>query len=258
MPSDVPDSANSTSCTASALPASTTSHVAARESARRSARRRRCGRRPDRRRRRCGRRPSSPRASSRRCAATLPSTRRSDDTSLLMNAKPRRSRSRNSGVTRMPSWPQTTDSPAFTSRSLRQAGRPSGDDDHRVHPLLLDLHPPSAHAHVRAVVGGRVEVVRHAAVLLGRLDERVALAHRVAAPRWSAAAAAHRARCPSAAVIRISMREASSLVRPMSNFRISYWALIFDDLVEDCRQMAGVDQVSFGLYRVAGRHGCPF
>ena len=34
---------------------------------------------------------------------TLTSTRRSDDTSLLMNAKPRRSRSRNSGVTRMPS-----------------------------------------------------------------------------------------------------------------------------------------------------------
>ena len=29
--------------------------------------------------------------------ATLPSTRRSDETSLLMNAKPRRSRSRNSG-----------------------------------------------------------------------------------------------------------------------------------------------------------------
>ena len=56
--------------------------------------------------------------------ATLPSTRRSEETSLLMNAKPSRSRSRNSGVTRMPSWPQTTGSPAFTSRSLRQTGRP--------------------------------------------------------------------------------------------------------------------------------------
>ena len=53
--------------------------------------------------------------------ATLPSTRRSDETSLLMKAKPRRSRSRNSGVTRMPPWPQITGSPALTSRSLRHS-----------------------------------------------------------------------------------------------------------------------------------------
>ena len=113
--------------------------------------------------------------------ATTPSTRRSDETSLLMNAKPRRSRSRNSGVTRMPSCPQTTGSPARTSRSLRHDARPSVDDDDRVHPLLLDLDPSSAEPHVRAVVGRRVEVVRDAAILFRRLDGRVAFAHRVAA-----------------------------------------------------------------------------
>src|SRR5438445_238424 len=41
--------------------------------------------------------------------------------SLLMNAKPWRSRSRNSGDTRTPSTPHKTSSPFFTSRSLRQA-----------------------------------------------------------------------------------------------------------------------------------------
>ena len=57
--------------------------------------------------------------------ATLTSTRRSVDTSFTMNAKPSRSRSRNSGATRTPPTPQTTASPAATSRSLRQTARPS-------------------------------------------------------------------------------------------------------------------------------------
>ncbi len=57
--------------------------------------------------------------------ATPVSTRRSDEISFVMNAKPWRSRSRNSGTTRMPSTPQTTASPAFTLRSLRQSARPS-------------------------------------------------------------------------------------------------------------------------------------
>src|SRR4030095_6097409 len=107
--------------------------------------------------------------------ATLPSTRRSDDTSLLMNAKPRRSRSRNSGVTRIPSVPQTPGSSAPADDRL--AGAPVAQlpahralalhDDDRVHALLLDLHPPAAETHVGAVVGGRVEVVRDAAILFG-------------------------------------------------------------------------------------------
>ena len=112
---------------------------------------------------------------------TLPSTRRSDETSLLMKAKPSRSRSRNSGVTRMPSWPQTMSSPACTSRSLRQHAPPSCDDDHGVHALRFDLDPSAVHPHVCAVVRRRVEVVRDTAILFCRLDDGVALAHRVAA-----------------------------------------------------------------------------
>ena len=67
------------------------------------------------------------RASSRRSRATPASTRRSDETSLVMNAKPWRSRSWNSGTTRMPSTPQTTASPLRTSRSLRHDGAAAVD-----------------------------------------------------------------------------------------------------------------------------------
>ena len=115
--------------------------------------------------------------------ATLPSTRRSDETSLLMNAKPSRSRSRNSGVTRMPSWPQTTVSPALHVAQLAARGRRAVDDDHRVHALLVDLDPAAAQANVRAMVGGRVEVVRDAAILLGRLQNGVAPRGRMSAER---------------------------------------------------------------------------
>ena len=57
--------------------------------------------------------------------AMLTSTRRSDEISLVMNAKPWRSRSRNSGTMRMPSLPHTIGSPVRTSRSLRQEAWPS-------------------------------------------------------------------------------------------------------------------------------------
>ncbi len=121
MPSDVPDRANSTSCTASALPASTTSTKPRRISSAK-----------------CSTPPvwttTGPATTAMRPPAfltsriiaamrdTLPSTRRSDETSLLMNAKPWRSRSRNSGVTRMPSWPQTTGSPARDVAQLAALG----------------------------------------------------------------------------------------------------------------------------------------
>ena len=153
--------------------------------------------------------------------ATLPSTRRSDETSLLMNAKPRRSRSRNSGVTRMPSCPHTIGLARLDVAQLPALGASVGGDDDGVHALLVDFDPAALEADVRAVVGRRVEVVGHAAILLRRLDERVALAHRVAAERRSAAAAGRRGPPARPAVMRISSSETSSLVRPMSNFRIS-------------------------------------
>ena len=115
---------------------------------------------------------------------TLTSTRRSDEISLRMNAKPLRSRSRNSGVTRMPVEAADDASPARTSRSLRQHRAAVGvDDDHRVHALLLDVDPAAVHAAPRALVGRRVEVVGHAAVAIGDAQERVPLLDGVAAER---------------------------------------------------------------------------
>ena len=46
------------------------------------------------------------------------------------------------------------------------------------------------------------------------------------------------------------------MVRPMSNLQDFVRALELDDFVEDCRQLARVDQVPFGLDRVAGSHAC--
>ena len=98
---------------------------------------------------------------------TPTSTRRSDEISLVMNAKPWRSRSWNSGTILMPWMPQTMASPLRISRSLRQTARASVDHDRRVHALALDLHPLAAEPHRRLVVGRRVEVLRRAAVAIG-------------------------------------------------------------------------------------------
>ena len=55
---------------------------------------------------------------------TPTSTRRSDEISFVMNAKPSRSRAWNSGTTLIPWMPQTTASPARISRSFRQSRGP--------------------------------------------------------------------------------------------------------------------------------------
>ena len=99
--------------------------VAARESDPEVGCRRPCARRRGRPRPRCGRRPAFVSRIIAAMRETPTSTRRSDEISFVMNAKPSRSRSWNSGTTLTPSTPQTTASPARTSRSFRQtrAGR---------------------------------------------------------------------------------------------------------------------------------------
>ena len=114
---------------------------------------------------------------------TPTSTRRSDEISLVMNAKPWRSRSWNSGTILMPWMPQTIASPLRISRSLRQIARAALDHDRGVHALLLDLHPLAAEAHRRLMVGGGVEVLRRAAVAIGGDDVRVLGARDAAAER---------------------------------------------------------------------------
>ena len=114
---------------------------------------------------------------------TLASTRRSDETSLFMNANPSRSRALNSGTTRMPSRPHTTRSPARMSRSLRHECLRRIGHDRGIHSLLLDRYPPSHDAHFRPLVGRRIEVLRCAAVSIGGPDERIPLVLTPAAQR---------------------------------------------------------------------------
>ena len=161
---------------------------------------------------------------SRIIAAILPmltSTRRSDEISLVMNAKPWRSRSRNSGTMRMPSLPQTMRSPTRTSRSLRHDGAAVLDDDDGVHALARDFDPAAAVADQRAVVGRRVEVLGRAAVHVGRPQPRVALGLRVAAERDQLLEQVGERRPRPAAVTFSRRREKSSLVRPMVKSRTS-------------------------------------
>ncbi len=91
---------------------------------------------PSPRRRRCAPPPVPPPSrfscpSARACSIsvavwrTAVSSCRSDETPLLMNANASRSRSFDSGTTRMPRMPTTTRSPWRRSRSLRQTARPS-------------------------------------------------------------------------------------------------------------------------------------
>ena len=68
---------------------------------------------------------------------TAVSTCRSDEMPLLMKANARRSRSFDSGNTRMPRMPTTTWSPALISRSLRQKRLAISDHDQRIHALIL-------------------------------------------------------------------------------------------------------------------------
>ena len=132
-----------------------------------------------------------------------------------------------------------------------------GDDNHCIHPLLLHLAPAPRNAHVRPVVRRGVEVIRYAAVFLRGLDQRVPLAHGMAAPGGERLEELIQ-------LVHIGSRDAhfdsGRVVVGPSDDELQDFVLRleFNDLVEDCRQVAGVDQVSFGLYRVARAHGCPF
>ena len=189
---------------------------------------------------------ASRRASSSAIRATLASTRRSDEISLVMNAKPWRSRSRNSG----------RDADAVDAAHDRIAGpdvaqlaaqRPPVLDHHdRVHPLALDLDPLAAVPH-RVCAGWSSNRSRRARSRpcprgRGRL-------FRCCAPaaerdqRLRAAAAARTGR----AVIRFADGRSSSLVRPMSKSHDFEGAPRFDRPCRKCGQELRVDEMPFGL-----------
>ncbi len=57
------------------------------------------------------------------------------------------------------------------------------DRDDRVHPLVRHFDPVSPVSNQRAMVGGRVEIIRHTAIAVGGLDERVLLIGQTAPER---------------------------------------------------------------------------
>ena len=180
--------------------------------------------------------------------ATPTSTRRSDEISFVMNAKPWRSRSWNSGITRTPAdAADDRDRRSRTSRSLRQTrALPSMTMTASIRCCSTSIQwPPMPHQ--RPVVRRRIEVVRHAAVAVGRL----AAARPAGRPAGSRARRAPRApaRGPARSAPRSASRsnDGSSLLRPMSNLQHVERRVALDDGVEDDVQDLRVDQVAFGL-----------
>ena len=163
-----------------------------------------------------------------------------------MKANDRRSRSFDSGVTRMPRSPTTIRSPARRSRRRRQKARPSRHHDHGVHALVFDFDPLLADAHVGAVVGGGVEIFRRAPVAFHRRagaaspesDRRAAQAPAARASRRSSDEPVGRLHLqPQVGRLAIGAADAE-----LFHFEA---AVILHDLVEDVLHDVGVDQVAF-------------
>ena len=166
-----------------------------------------------------------------------------------MKAKARRSRSFDSGATRMPRMPVTTMSPALQiAQAAAEASGPSLrlDDDHRVHALVLHFDPFAVDPHERVVIAGGVEIFGRAAVALdepecgvARLDRRAAdgeqlrehVVHLLAGRRFDAQ--------PQIGRIAVGAADAE-----LFHFET---AVRFDHLVEDLLHDVGIDQVAFGL-----------
>ena len=96
-----------------------------------------------------------------------------------------------------------------------------------------------------ALVGRGVEVVRHAAVLLGHAHGGILLVDRVAAERQELLEQSSSAAAVGAYTFSVS-RENSSLVRPSCEVLNLERAAALDDLVEDRVEVLRVDEVAFG------------
>jgi hypothetical protein len=125
--------------------------------------------------------------------------------------------------------------------------------DDRVHSLLVNLDPLAADADVGAVIGGRVEVVGDAPILLRRFDEGIPVADGMAA---------------EAGQLLQQVIEGTSLWHgdphldarrivvgpPDVEMQDFVGAPEFDDLVEDRGEQARVDQMPLGRNGVGCRH----
>ena len=118
--------------------------------------------------------------------------------------------------------------------------------DHGVHPLILDFGPLLADADVGAVIGGRVEIFRRAAVAFDRAEDGVAGVDRGAAELQQAVEEP-----PERFVVRRLYLEAEigRVAIRASDAELLHFeaAVILHDLVEDVLHNVRVDQVAFGF-----------
>ena len=168
---------------------------------------------------------------------TLTSTRRSDEISLVMNAKSRAfaiaELGRDAHALRAP---QTTRSPASDVAQLAADAPAVGDDDDRVHALALDLDPSAVDAHVRSACwsSSRSRPAPQPSRSATR-SERVLLVDGVAAERHQLLDEAAQRRLGRRRDLQHRAARSSSLVRPISNCRTSNGAAALDDGIEDRR-----------------------
>ena len=117
-------------------------------------------------------------------------------------------------------------------------------DDDRIHPLGLHIDPVFLMPNPRPLIRRRVEIARHAPVRQRRSQERVALGQRMTAQRHEIlqqmlkrrlAVGRHLEPQSRRVLVRAADREALDLERPGP----------FDHLVEDDVEQVGVDQVTF-------------
>ncbi len=180
MPSDVPNSAASVSCTPSALPLSSACTNPPRISAAKPCTPPVCTTTGPATATTFNFCSSVCRISAAVCRTAV-STCRSDEIPFDMNANASRSRSFDSGATRIPRIPTTTRSPAFMSRRRRHHAASVRHHDQRVHALVLDFDPLLLVPHERAVIGRRIKILRRAAIALHRPQRGIARIHRRAA-----------------------------------------------------------------------------
>ncbi len=122
---------------------------------------------------------------------------------------------------------------------------PVGQDHDSVHALALDDHPLPLDPHLRPLVRGGIEVVRHAAVLVGHPHRRVLHVRHVTAERKQLleqvvergrTRGLHLERQPRELVVGAAQLEVQDLECPPA----------LDHLVENRLELLGVDEVPLG------------
>ena len=162
-----------------------------------------------------------------------------------MKANASRSRSFDSGTTRMPRSPTTMGRP---SAGRAGGGRPRAlaHHDHGVHALILDLDPLLADAHKSAVVGGGIEIFGGAAVALHLAQHGIA-GFRGRAPQLQEVVEEP---LQGAFVGRLHLKpEIGGVAVGSPDAELLHFepAVMLHDLVEDVLHDVGIDQVAFGF-----------